>query len=87
MISWAPGLQEARPEAVLGVGRPVQRPSWPPGRLSRRRRGRQDARAEAVVDARRPKTLVLLAVRAKTSVLRRVQAAAGWLLPAKLQTR
>ena len=45
---------EARPEAVLGARRLLQKPSWAPGGPSRGRLGRQEARPEAVLGARRP---------------------------------
>ena len=41
-------------EAVWGVRKPVQRPTWAPGGLSGGRLGRQEARPEAVWGARRP---------------------------------
>ena len=41
-------------EAVRGVRRPVQRPTWAPGGLSGGRLGRQEAHPEAVWGARRP---------------------------------
>ena len=67
----------------------MQRPSWAPGRPSRGHLGRQEARPEAVLGARRlvpeavlgvrrPETLVLLTVRAKMQVLRRLQAGCTW---------
>ena len=52
---------EARPEAVLGARRLLQKPSWAPGGPSRgrlrreeARLGRQEARAEAVLGVSRP---------------------------------
>ena len=60
--AWSSGIEgllgEASSEAVLSAR----------GRL-----GRQEARPEAVLRARRPKTSVLAKVRAKTLVLRRRQ--------------
>ena len=39
---------------IRGVRRPVRRPSWPPGDPFGGRLGRQEARLQAVLDARRP---------------------------------